>query len=196
MEWCEVPAVTKALVEHDRRVPEAGLEVAVRPLVVDLSHRQLAVGRGGEVGVGPLDLGDALAAHHRVAVQAGVGAVRPQALERVEHERERLEVQLDLPDRVLCDRLVHRGQRGDRLAHEVRRVGEDGVARRGDLGHVVVGQDRDHTFHRERRRGVDASHARMRHGKRTGYLRKLLISTATGPPAEAMLSASANVPGS
>ena len=156
----------EGLVEHQSGVAETGFEVPVGPLVVDFAHRQLALRRRGEVRFGPLDLLDPRTALRRVAVLARVGAAGAQALQRIQDEGQRLEVQLDLLDRVVRGRLVHRRERRDGLAHEVRRVGEDGVARRVDPGHVVGGEDGDHPLHGERFPSIDRAHPRVRHRTR------------------------------
>ena len=54
--WWLVVRRRERLVEHERGVLEPGLEIAVRPLVERLAHRQLALVVFGEIFLGPLQL--------------------------------------------------------------------------------------------------------------------------------------------
>ena len=154
----------EGLVEHHRCVAEAGFDIPVGPLRGDLPHGQVSAGGRGEVLLRPLHLRDALAALGGVALLAGVGAPGAQALQRIHHERQGLEVELHPGDGVLGRGFVHGGQRRDRLAHVVGGVGQDGVAGRLDFGHLVGGQDGNHPVHRECLRSVDGAHPRVGHG--------------------------------
>ena len=99
----------------------------------------------------------------RIAVESGIRAVGPQALERIGDERKQLEVDLDPLDRLRGSRLVHGGDGEDRLALVARLVGERSFGAAWQLGQVVSREDRLHTRHRQRLACVDASHARVWH---------------------------------
>ena len=154
----------ESLVEHQRRVCESRFEVTVRPLRRRLAHRQGAVLRRREVLLGPFDFLNTLAGDHRVAIRARVGSARAQALQRIHRERQRLEVHLDLGDRVLCGRLVDRGDRQNRLAHVMGLVGEDGVPGCRNRRHVIGGQHGHDALHPQCFRRIDAAHPSVRHG--------------------------------
>ena len=63
-----------------------------------------------------------------------------------------------------CGDLLAVGRDGeDRLADPHRLVGQDGLGRRRQLGHVGGRQDAVHAGQRERRGRVDVAHARVRH---------------------------------
>ena len=184
------------LVEHERGLLEARLEVAVRPLLRRIRHHRQAAGVGlGQLRLGPLHLADLgtrralrLAAARRrgrrrrrdepvVALGPGVGAAGTEAHQRIDREGQRLELDLDLFDRVGGRDLVDRGDRQDRLALVDRLVRErdfaveigedhlavvvDGVSR---LRQIVGGQNRLDAGHRQRRAHVEARHARVRQG--------------------------------
>ena len=148
-------------------------DVTDRPLHVGLAVRQTSAARRGERVGGPLLLLDHVlgrlarlgrrVAHDHVAVAARVGAARPQAVERVERERERLEIDLDLLDRVRRDPLAVGGDGEDRLPFEEGLVGDAGLVERVVLGEVLLGEDRVHAGHRQRRRRVDLAHPAVRH---------------------------------
>ena len=156
------------VLEHVVRVGERRVEVAVRPLVRRLPHRQPAFGlRRVELRLRPLqghEFAPVLAEAHDVAVEAGVRAAGPQAVERIDHERERLEVDVDRLDRVRRRRLVDRRQREDRLAHVLRLIRERGFARCVGLVDLARPQDSEHPGQRERAARVHAAHAGVRHG--------------------------------
>ena len=162
--------VQQRLLEHQIRVHEAVLDFTDVPFHLRLAHRQPVGARGVEVLVGPLELADLAGlalAPLDVAVQAGVGAARAQAVERVHHEGQGLEVDPDRLDGVRRRGFVHRGHRQHGLALVERLVGQGGLCRDPrDLGHqrVVGGQDVDHPLHRQRRARVDAAHAAVGHG--------------------------------
>ncbi len=150
------------LLHYEVRLGEAGVHVAHAPLHGRLAHRELPFLRCGEVGLGPLHLSHALAID-RVSVQTRVCPPRTQTLKRIQHEGQRLEVDLDLFDRVGSRRLIHRRHREDRLAHVVRFVGQGTFPRGVRIRQIVGGQDVDDAGHRERAARVDASHPRVRH---------------------------------
>jgi hypothetical protein len=164
------------LVDDDGGRREAGVEIAVRPLFRRLARRQRAFGRGREILIGPLQRLDFRARRRRAAAAAGrrrdrkpdvpvgarVRAGRPQALDRIDDERQRLEVDFDFLDRFGSRTFVDGGDRQDRLALIQRLVGERffGAAK---VRHLVGRENRLYARHRERRARVDPPYARMRH---------------------------------
>ena len=157
----------EGLVEHQRGVAEAGLDVAVLPPGAGLAQRQHAVAGGSEEVGGPLHRGH-LAVHEGVALLAGVGAAGPQAGDRIDDERQRVHVHRDGLDSFGGGPFVHRGHRQHRLALVDRLVGERALRRqparrRGHRRQIVGGQHRPHARNRQRRRGVDAADAAVRH---------------------------------
>src|SRR3954463_62804 len=88
------------LVEDQIRLLKTGVQIAVRPLNAWLPRRHLAFGSAGEVLRRPLDEMQ-LASDKGVAFAPGIRSVRPQALERIDHKRQRLQIERDSLDR-LC----------------------------------------------------------------------------------------------
>ena len=160
------------------RRPETGVEVAEAPRFRRLSHRQLPLGGRGEVLLGPLQRGDlhpvgrcpfqvapggpVASRRPDVAVGEGVGTVRPQGFEGIGHEGEQLEVQLDTFDRFGGRRFVDCRHSQNRLTLEHRLVRQRRLRAR-PFGEVVGGENRFDPRHRERRAGIDAPDARVRH---------------------------------
>ena len=136
--WWLVFWPTNVSIDDERRVLEAGLDVAVRPLVGVLAERQLPGGRRGEVLLGPfqlLNLGPrrrrlraASAGGRRsrwrrrarphVPRRARVRAARTKARDRIDGKRQRLEFDDDLFDRFRGGELVDRGDGENRLAFD------------------------------------------------------------------------------
>ena len=108
------------LVEHDFRTQKTSFDVSERPLQAGLAHRKLTVRDRAKVYARPLDPLDALARYHRVPFEPSVRSLGTQALQGVDGERQSLEFQFDLVDRVLSGGLIHRGDGEDRLTDEVR----------------------------------------------------------------------------
>src|SRR5690606_4460583 len=117
------------LVEHERRLGEARVDIAVGPLLHGPAGRKLILADGGEVLRGPLEARD-LAAVDDVAVRAGIRAARIQALERIDRERQLLVVDANPLERIRRELLALRGDREDRLADEEGLVRQDLVLRR------------------------------------------------------------------
>ena len=158
----------EGLVEHECRVTESGLDVAVAPLAPRVAERQRAVGRRGKGLRAPLHRGD-LAADKCVALQPGVRAAGTQAGHRVDHERQRLEIQPDELDGGRRRGFVDGGNGENRLALVDGFVGEGALGGEPTLGRghgrEVIG--RQHGLHAgQRQRGprVDPAHAAVRHG--------------------------------
>ena len=121
----------EGLVEDEVGLLEAFLDIAEHERVGRLAHGQSALGGLGEVGVGPLqvhDLQRRSGAGVDVALRAGVRAAGPQAVERVDHEGQRLVVDLNEVDGVGGHGLVDGGDRENRLALV------DGLVGERDLG--------------------------------------------------------------
>ena len=180
--WWLTSGVMKRLVEHERGVLEARVDIAVGPLVGRMAHRQAALFFRGKVLVRPLQHGQLFwpAARRRphpdIAVLARIRAARAQALQRIGREGQRLHVDLDLLDRFRAGQLIHGRHGQNRLALVHRLVGQRQFAPLVGLDHgsVVVHiirvagnigrrQNRLHPRHRQRLLGVDALHARVRH---------------------------------
>ena len=153
----------EAFVEHQLGVLEAGVEIAIGPFVGRLAHRQLVVARHGEVARRPLDGLELDARIGDVAVKPRIRPAGVQAVERIDHERQRLVFDLDQVDRVLGELFGFGGDRKDRLAHEVRLVGEDRILRRREGRHVLGGEDAEHALELERRGSVDLLDLGVRH---------------------------------
>ena len=128
----------EGFVEDERGVLEAGVEIAVRPLLGRLAHRQRCRrGASAKSCVGPLQRLD-LRARRRsvgagpaggagipdVAFESRVGAAGPQALDRIDDERQRLEIEVDPLDRLGGGQLVDGGDGENRLALIERLVGQ------------------------------------------------------------------------
>jgi hypothetical protein len=140
-------------VDDDGGVLEAGVEIAVGPLLGGLAHRQRTGRRRREILIGPLQraerwprrrAGGALrgggAGHPDVALTAAVGAGGAEALDRIDDKRQRLEVEFDALDRRGGSVLVDGGDgeesaRRDRAARWSARVrrreGREGRRRSG-----------------------------------------------------------------
>ena len=129
----------EGFVDDERRGLEAGVEIAVRPLVGRLAHRQAAFGRVREILRGPFQ--HLHLRPRRRRRRAGVGAAGtgvtqtlpsrrafglpgPQALDRIGDERQRLEIEIDALDRRGGGRFVDRGDGENRLALIERLVGQ------------------------------------------------------------------------
>ena len=155
--------VEHRLVEYEVRLRESGLDVAHLPLVGGgAARRELTPLGGGPVGALPLD-GRHVRPGHRVAVEAGVRSSRAQAVERVEHERQRLEVEPDELDGIRGRRLVDRGHGQNRLAFVPRLVGERRLVGRVHRRQVRGGQDRRDPGQGLGGARVDASDPAVRH---------------------------------
>ncbi len=68
---------------------EAGLDVPDAPLRACLPKGKGALRYGGEVLFRPLD-GDEIPSDPGIPVETGVGAIRPQAVQGIQHERQGL----------------------------------------------------------------------------------------------------------
>jgi hypothetical protein len=178
------------LVEDEVRLREARVQIAHLPLVGVFAERELAVLGGGEIFCGPLQfldlgsrgrrrsaarLGSWYRPHPDVALGARVGTSRPQALEGIHDEGQRLPLDLDLLDRLARRHLVHcrHGQNGvadvERLVRQApltERARDDAFAEVGafdDRRQIVDGQDRLHAGHRGGRARVHSFDPGVRH---------------------------------
>ena len=167
----------ECFIEHQRGLLESGLEIAVRPLLGRLAHRQLAVAFGGEVGVRPLQRLDLRAGGRSVRVgpcrrrripdvsfEASVGAAGAKALDRIDDEGERFEVEVDSLDRFGGGQFVDRGDGENRFALVQRLVRQRTFGAAVRRRQIVGGQDCFDAGHGQRGAGVDVAHAGMRHG--------------------------------
>ena len=121
-------------VENERCILEARVEVAVRPLLGRLAHRQTAVLDLSKLRFGPFQITDlgtrwtlpsTSAARWRwgrgrdipvVALGPGIGAAGTEAHQRIHNEGQRLKLDHDFFNRVGGGELVDRGDSQDRLA--------------------------------------------------------------------------------
>ncbi len=160
------------LVEHERGLLEPRVDIAVSPLLDRRASRQRSLRRGGKVLVGPPH---GLHRHRRwrrharrrgrppdISLLARARTVGPQGVDRVGHERQRLEIDHDALDGFSRRQLVHRGHRGDRLAGIEGLVGERALDS-AEIRQVVRRQDRLDARQRQRGARVNRAHARMRH---------------------------------
>ena len=115
----------------------------------------------GDAAFGPTPPG--IGAPHALPVVRAFGPSGTKAVERIDDERQRLEIDDDLFDRFGGGELVNRGDGEDRLARVERLVGQRAFGVRAEIRQVVGGEDRLHAGHRERGARVDAAHARVRH---------------------------------
>ena len=153
----------EGLVEHECGFGHVPLDIAVGPLVRGLTCRELSFLDGGEIGGRPLDGLHGPPAGDDIAVAAGVRSAREEAVERIDGKRQRLEFNQDPVDRVLGQRLAHRGDRKDGLAGEHRLIRQQRLDGRSRFGQIVDRQHGHDAVHRERLGRVDPGHARMRH---------------------------------
>ena len=169
-------------VQHERGVLEARVEVAVRPCVGRLAHRQTALLVLSEVRLGPLEFRDFglwrilwPRLHPDVAVGARVRPTRTQRVERIDDERQRLKINANLFDRCRGGEFVDRGHGENRFALIERLIGEPPFAPLAGFDHrAVVGEGigrsgnvvcRQHRFdagHGERLARLDAPDTRVR----------------------------------
>ena len=161
------------LVEDQRSAGEAGVEVAVLPFLHRPAGRQLAVGRSGEVLRGPLEPFDRRPARRLpggrrrrnapdIAFETGVRPAGAEALERIDGEWQRLEIDGDELDRLGGDVLAVGRQRQDRLALVERFVGQ-GALGPAQIRQVVGGDETANAGQRQGARGVDAPNPGVRH---------------------------------
>jgi hypothetical protein len=155
--------VDDRLLEHERRLGERRGRIALRPFHRALRIRHLTRIDRREVGFGPLELAPAVLPRELVALHVGVGAPGAEAVEGIEHERERLEVDLDLFDRSGSGLFVHSRDRQDRLTLVPGVVGQDRLTRPLASRNLIGAKDIDDTRHRERAARVDAPHPRVGH---------------------------------
>ena len=133
------------------------------------AHRQLVFLDLGEVPGGPLD---GLQRHRGIGDVAAVARVRPariQAVQRVDHEVQRLVFDADFFQGVGRGPFVDGRDSEYGLADEMRVVGEDHLARTLAGRHVLGRQDPDDAFHRLGFAGIDADHPSVRHRRQQHF---------------------------
>jgi hypothetical protein len=173
------------LVENQVRLLEPGLDVADDPFIGVLAERQLSLPCRVEILVGPLELLHlrscrrgalcGLRPDPDVAFGARVRRTGPEALDRIDDERQPLVFDVDALDGFGSRQLVNGSDCENRLALVERlhrqsalaqRAGDDALAEIGagdDCRQIVCGEDRLDAREGQRRGGVDADDARMRH---------------------------------
>ena len=163
-------------VDDECRGLEAGVEIAEGPFVRRVAQRQRAGGSVREVLLGPLQRLElrsrrrSAGAGHRgcrrgkpdVAFETAIRAAGPQAVDRIDDERQRLEIEIDALDGGDRGFFVHSGERENRLALIERLVGQRTLGA-AQVGKIVRRENRFDAGHRERRARVDPAHARVRH---------------------------------
>ena len=171
----------EGFIEHQRRILEPGVDVAVRPFVGRLAHRQTPVLRLREFLLGPLERSDrrrwrswrrssrdgrrSRRLYPDVSVRSGIGAAGAQGLERIDDEGKRFKIDSNLFNRFGSSELVHGGHGENRLALVKRLHGERLLALRVGPNHrAIVGEcvgwrrkfvgreNRFHAGHRQRLR--------------------------------------------
>ncbi len=156
----------EALVVNHLRLGESRLDVPVCPILGRLAHRQPPVGRIGEIGSRPFDRLQLQALRADVAVKPRVRPIGMQALERIDREGQRLQIQLDPLNRVLRRRLIHGRHGENRLADVLRLLGKNRRIRRRHGRYFIRQQHTNHSWHAQSCGHIDAAHERVRH--RTG----------------------------
>ncbi len=156
----------ECLVVHDLRLGETGFDVPVRPVFRRLAHRHPSVLRGGEIGARPFEGLQFQTLRADVAVETGIRTVGMQTVERIDRERQRLQVQLDLLDRVLRRRLIYRGDRKNGLPDVLRLLREDRRIGSGYGRHLIRQQHTHDPRHLHRLGDIDALHQGVWHRAR------------------------------
>ena len=182
----------ECFVKNERRVFQTRIDIADRPLFARLAHRQTALFGFLEIIAGPLkclEFGRILRwrlaglrrrwrhSHPSVPISSGVRAARPQAYERIDHERQTLIIDFNFFNCIGGSELVDcgYGKNGLALKQRLHRqrlispgVGQnhgsvivDAVGRRRKLVH---GENCLHSRHRERRARIYTPHSCVRHG--------------------------------
>ncbi len=163
----------EGLVEHERGGGEAGLEVAVAPLLHGLADGQRAVGGSGEVGRRPLEALDRrprrrLTGRGRrgdaphVAFGPRVRTAGTQAFQRIGGERQRLDVEIDELDGLGREVLADGRQRQNRLAL-VERLVRQGPFDAAQVGQIVGRDDAAHAGQGQGAVEAQPAHAPVRH---------------------------------
>src|SRR4029077_6727621 len=113
------------LVKNKRGILESGIEIAKRPLVGSLAHRETTVLFLAEIGLGPLELGDYRSTRTLgagcwrprpdIPIRSRVGPTRPQRVERIDHKRQRLKIDFNFLDGFGGREFIDRGDRENRF---------------------------------------------------------------------------------
>ena len=159
-------------VENEICVLEAGVDVTVRPLDSGFARGQGAIFCAGEIVRSPLHRLQ-LSGDKSIAFAPRVRSVRTQARQRIDDERQRLQIERDSLDGCCRGCFVDCRNGEDRLALVDRfirqcRLGWKrcgcfgcGISRRSRQ--VIGSQDAPHARHRQGVASVDAAHAAVRH---------------------------------
>ncbi len=156
----------ESLIQDDRSVGEACVDVAIGPLGGSLAHRQLAGLDGRKVLRSPFHAPKLDAGGDHVAVRTRIGPTWVQAFERVYRERQLLELDPDLLDRIVRCRLVDSRDRQNRLADEFGLIREHRRGRLRRIGDLAGPEDSENAFHRLGRARVDINDATVRNRTR------------------------------
>ena len=151
------------LVQDEVRLGKASLDVSEAPFRCRLALGKPILSCFGKIGLRPLERRH-LAVDGSITLRAAVGPVGPEAVQWVQDERQRLEVDPDLLDGVCRGGLVHGGERQNRFALVTRLHGEGRLC--GGLWgrHLVGGQDAQDPVHRQCLAGIDSKNPGMGHG--------------------------------
>ena len=157
----------ETLIDYHGGFLEPPVHVAIGPLGDRLAHGKLALLDGRKIAGGPLDRLHRDSPARHVAVAAGVGPARIQALKGIECIGQGFQVKLDQVDGVLGGGLVVSGHSENGFAHVAGLVGEDRSRRRtGCLRgrDVVGGQYGMYAFQGQSGGGIDTAYSRVGHG--------------------------------
>ncbi len=153
----------EGLVQDELGLREARLDIPVYPVLSRLAHGHPPV-RLREVRGRPLDRLQLQSLRADIAVEARIRSIGMQALQRIDGERQRLQIQLDLLDGILRRRLIHRCYREDGLTDVLRLFGENGRIGRWHRRHLIGQQHAHDSRHAQCRGNVDAPDEGVRHG--------------------------------
>ena len=183
----------EGFIENQRGILEAGVEIAVNPLILRLAHGQAAFLGLGEVRRRPFELSHLGRWRSRrsfprfrrrcrrpdpdVALGARIRPTRAKRIKWIDSKRQMFELDLNFLDRLGGCQFVYRRHGQNRLALVERFHGERffallvGSDHRPQVGHavgrggkIILGEDGSHTGHRQCFAEIEALHPPMRHG--------------------------------
>ena len=142
------------------------LYVAILPLLGRLTHWKPVLPSRSKVSSCPFNCLQREPYIGHIAIGAGVGSPRSQALKGIDDEGKRLEIDSDLLDGLGSRRLIHSRHGQNRLAGIQRLIGQNRLTWGANLWYIVCGQNSNHALHRQRLTRVDPAHLGVRHGAR------------------------------